>query len=365
MDKKIFKDRLLLITYAILLFVFLLNYTWIISIFKYLIHILTPFIYGGIIAFILNVLVNSLEKSIFAKMKKGKRFCSIAISFLVVLSIISIMMGILIPQIKDAGEIFVNNLPEYKETVYNLGNKLGLSEELLDVLDFENVDISKEISNYVYRHSDSALPTLLGYASSVMGVIANVIVGFIFAIYLLATKETLSKQIKKLLRKICKPDHYERILKIGYLSNDRFTNYVKVQVIEACILGTLCFIGMLILRLPYAAPISVIIGFTALIPIFGSLVGGTIGTFLIFMINPVKALIFLVYYLILQQVETNAIYPRVVGGKISLPGIWVLVAVTIGGSVGGVLGMLIGVPACSVVYQLLKEYVNDKKETSK
>ena len=365
MDKKVFKDRFLLVTYAIVLFVFLLNYNWIINIFKYLIHIFTPFIYGGIIAFILNVLVNSLENSILAKFKKGKRFCSITISFLIVLSIISIMMGILIPQIKDAGEIFVENLPEYKETVYNLGNKWGLSEEVLDVLDFENVDVSKEISKYLYRHSDSALPTLLGYASSVMGVIANVIVGLIFAIYLLATKETLSRQIKKLLKKISKPKVYDQTLRISSLANDRFTNYVKVQVIEACILGSLCFIGMLILRLPYAAPISVIIGCTALIPIFGSLIGGGIGTFLIFMINPVKALVFLVFYLILQQVETNAIYPRVVGGKISLPGIWVLVAVTIGGSVGGVLGMLIGVPACSVVYQLIKEYVNGKKETSK
>ncbi len=365
MDKGTFKQKMLLLTYGIVLFVFLLNYNWIVNIIKYIWNVCTPFIYGGIIAFILNVLVNTFEKVLFNKMKKGKRFASITLSIVVVLSILSILMGILIPQIKDAGKIFVDNLPEYKETVYNLGTKWGLSEEVLDVIDFENVDLSKEVSKYLYKHHDNAIPMIFGYASSVMGVFANVVVGLIFAIYLLATKESLSRQIKKLLKKISKKNVYDRTLYIANLTNDRFTNYVKVQVTEACILGLLCFIGMLIFRLPYAAPISVIIGFTALIPIFGSLIGGGVGVFLIFMISPVKSLIFLVFYLILQQVETNAIYPRVVGGKISLPGIWVLVAVTIGGAIGGVLGMLIGVPACSVIYQLIKEYVNGKKETSK
>ncbi|MBQ4030235.1 MAG: AI-2E family transporter [Bacilli bacterium] len=365
MEKKTFKEKILLITYAIVLFVFLMNYHWVVNVFKYLWKILTPFIMGGIIAFIVNVLVNLIEKNLLFKMKKGKRACSIILSLLIIFSILSILVGILVPQIKGAGKIFVDNLPKYKETVYNLGTKWGLSEEVLDVIDFENVDISKEVSKYLYRHSDSALPIIFGYASSVMGVIGNIVVGIIFAIYLLSTKESLSRQIKKLLKKICKKDKYDRILEIASLTNDRFTNYVKIQVTEACILGILCFIGMLILRLPYAAPISVIIGFTALIPIFGSLIGGAVGVFLIFMVNPVKAIIFLVFYLILQQVETNGIYPKVVGDKINLPGIWVLVAVSLGGTIWGVLGMLIGVPTCSVIYQLLKEYVNGKKETSK
>ena len=365
METKTFKEKLLLITYAVILFVFLMNYHWIVNIFKYLWNILTPFIIGGIFAFIVNVLVNVLEKNLLFKMKKGKRLCSIVLSLLLIFSILTILVGILVPQIKDAGKIFVDNLPEYKETVYNLGTKWGLSEEVLDVLDFEDVDISKEVSRYLYKHSDSALPIIFGYASSVMGIIGSIVVGLIFAIYLLATKESLCRQIKKLLKKICKKEVYDKILEIASLTNDRFTNYVKIQVTEACILGLLCFIGMMILRLPYAAPISVIIGFTALIPIFGSLIGGAVGVFLIFMVSPVKALIFLIFYLILQQVETNGIYPKVVGGKINLPGIWVLVAVSLGGAIGGVLGMLIGVPTCSVIYQLVKEYVNGKKETSK
>jgi len=365
MENKTFKEKILLITYAIVLFVFLLNYQWIVNIFKYLWNILTPLIYGAIFAFILNVLVSALEKTVLKKMKKGKRFYSISLSMLIVLSIISIIVYMLIPQIKDAGSIFVNNLPKYKENVYDLGTKWGISEEVLDAIDFENVDISKSLSKYLYNHSDSAIPMLLGYASSALGVFANVILGLIFAFYLLGEKENLSRQFKKIFKKIFKPKVYNKTLDILELTNDRFSNFVKVQVVEACILGTLCFIGMLLLQLPYAAPISVIIGVSALIPIIGSLIGGTVGVFLIFMVNPVKSLIFLIFYLTLQQIETNVIYPRVVGTKISLPGIWVLVAVTIGGAVGGVLGMLIGVPACSVVYTLLKEYVNGKKETSK
>ena len=364
MDKKI-KEKILIITYAIVLFVFLLNYNWIGNILKYIWNVCTPLIYGGIFAFILNVLVNCFENSFLKKVKKGKRVISIVLSLLCVFSLLSILIGILIPQIKDAGTIFMENLPEYKETVYDLGTKWGLSEEVLDVLDFENVDLSKEISRYLYKHSDSALPVILGYASSIFGVIGNIVVGLIFAIYLLFSKETLSRQLKKLLKKVSKKEAYDRVLEIASLTNDRFSSYVKVQVTEACILGFLCFIGMMIIGLPYAAPISVIIGFTALIPIFGSLIGGAIGVFLIFMINPVKSLIFLIFYLILQQVETNGIYPKVVGDKISLPGIWVLVAVTIGGTVGGVFGMLIGVPTCSVIYTLIKDYVNGKKETSK
>ncbi len=364
MDKKL-KEKLLIITYAIVLFVFLLNYKWIGNILKYLWNILTPLIYGGIFAFILNVLINSFENSFLRKVKKGKRLISIVLSLLCVFSLISILIGLLIPQIKDAGTIFMDNLPRYKENIYDLGTKWGLSEEVLEVIDFENVDLSKEVSRYLYRHSDNALPVLLGYASSIFGVITNIIVGLIFSIYLLASKENLSRQIKKLLKKISKKDVYDRTLEIANLTHDRFSSYVKVQVTEACILGFLCFIGMIILGLPYAAPISVIIGFTALIPIFGSLIGGAVGVFLIFMINPIKSLIFLIFYLILQQVETNGIYPKVVGDKINLPSIWVLVAVTIGGAVGGVLGMLIGVPTCSVVYTLIKEYVNGKKETSK
>ena len=151
------------------------------------------------------------------------------------------------------------------------------------------------------------------------------------------------------------------MLEIISLSNVTFTNFIKVQFIEACILGALCFLVMLVCGLPYAATISVLVGFTALIPIFGAFIGGGLGAFLIFMVSPIQSLFFIGLFLVLQQIEGNLIYPKVVGGKIGLPSIWVLVGVIAGGSLGGVFGMLFGVPVLSVIYTLLKEYVNTKK----
>jgi predicted PurR-regulated permease PerM len=205
----------------------------------------------------------------------------------------------------------------------------------------------------------------MGFANSLLNAFVNFFIGLIFALYILGSKETLKRQIKKLLKRISKTEIYDKIIHVASISNTIFGNYVKVQVLEAFILGVLCFIGMLIFGLPYALTISVLVAFTALIPIFGSLIGLAVGAFLIFMVSPIKALIFIVFFIILQQLEGNLIYPHVVGDKIGLPSIWVLVAVTIGGSIGGILGMLVGVPVVSVVYSLVKEFVNTKPKRDK
>ena len=180
-------------------------------------------------------------------------------------------------------------------------------------------------------------------------------------LYILIDKENLCRQFKKLFVRLLSKKKYEKTLEIISLSNRTFTNFIKVQFIEACILGILCFMGMLLFSFPYAATISVLVGFTALIPIFGAFIGCVLGAFLIFMVSPVQALFFVGFFLVLQQIEGNFIYPKVVGGKIGLPSIWVLVGVMAGGSVGGVFGMLLGVPILSVVYSLIKEFVNSKK----
>ena len=163
------------------------------------------------------------------------------------------------------------------------------------------------------------------------------------------------------MKRLSNKKTYEKIVNVFRLSNITFSNFVKVQVLEAFILGFLCFLGMVILRIPYAATISVLVGFTALIPIFGAFIGCIVGAFLIFMVSPLQSVIFIIFFLILQQIEGNFIYPRVVGGKIGLPSIWVLVAVTLGGSIGGIFGMILGVPIVSVVYSLLRTYVNEEK----
>lgn len=362
MNKKEFKDKMLLITYGILLFVFLLNYKWMSNIVSFIGKIFLPFIIGIIIAFVLNVLVRILEDGPFKKIKKAKRGISIVSSLAMVLGFIVILLFILIPQVKNAGMIFVENIPEYQETISELGEKIGLEQKELEVIDLENNKLKDEFSALISKNSSNIINFSMGFANSLISAITNFFVGLVFAIYVLLEKENLKRQIKKLLHKLCRKDIYEKIINVANLSNVTFANFVKVQFIEACILGFLCFLGMIIFRLPYAATISVLVGFTALIPIFGAFIGCIIGAFLIFMISPIKALGFIVFFLILQQIEGNFIYPRVVGGKIGLPSIWVLVAVMIGGSIGGIFGMLLGVPVLSIIYSLLKVYVNGEKK---
>lgn len=358
--RKEMKDNLFLITYGIILFVLLMNYEWIFEILGFLGHILTPFVIGMVVALLLNVLVNILEEKALKKLNKYKRVISVVLSILIVVLFIAFLMLILIPQLKNAGTIFAQNIPKYQETIYSIGETFGLSENELEILNLENNRFKEEISALLSRNSDKILDFSMGFASSVISVLCNTFIGIVFAIYLLIGKETLLDQMKRLFSCLMPKTAYDKLVEVAKLSNVTFSNFIKVQCLEAVILGSLCFVGMLLFRLPYAATISVLVGVTALIPVFGAFIGCVIGAFLIFMINPIKAVTFIIFFLVLQQIEGNFIYPRVVGGKIGLPSIWVLVAVTIGGSVGGVLGMLLGVPFVSVVYSLIKVFVNKR-----
>ncbi len=360
MMEKELKNKFLLVSYVFVLGLLLINYEWLGTMATTLVNVLSPFIIGAIIAFILNVIVNMLEKGIFKKIK-GRRAISIVSSLVIVFGFIVILLFILIPQLKNAGMIFVENLPEYHKTVYEVGEKIGLSQEQLKFLDIDTAKLMKDVTSFIANNSSNLISYSFGFATSVVGAVTNFFVGLVFAIYILIEKESLMRQFKKLFNRMMPKKKYERTLELFSLTNKTFTNFCKVQFVEACILGVLCFIGMILLGIPYAATISVLVGFTALIPIFGAFIGCVVGAFLIFMISPVQALIFIIFFLILQQIEGNLIYPKVVGGKIGLPSIWVLVGVMAGGSIGGVFGMLLGVPVLSVVYALLKEYVNSKK----
>ena len=360
MNNKTMKEKMFLITYAIILFVILINYQWIFSSLAFLGQLFLPFIIGTIMAFVLNVLMKMLEEKPLKKMKKYKRIVSVVLSIGIVIGFIVFLLLILIPQLKNAGNIFLQNLPKYQENLYDLGEKIGLSGKTLEILDFENSRLQEEITSLISENSKTIINISMGFASSILSVFANIFVGLVFAIYVLVDKESLVARIKKTLKVFVNNDTYEKIHGVGKLANVTFSNFIKVQVLEAIILGALCFVGMILFRLPYAATISVLVGFTALIPIFGAFIGCIFGAFLIFMVNPIKAATFIIFFLVLQQIEGNFIYPRVVGGKIGLPSIWVLVAVTIGGSIGGVFGMLLGVPVVSILYSLFRVYVNDK-----
>lgn len=370
MKRDIKKNIILIITYIALIIFVLVNFEKILSILGYIINIFSPFIFGAIVAFVLNVLVNFIERKLFGKVKKKtwlkiKRPLSIAISVVLVIFIIVFIMNLLIPQLKNSVSLFTDSLPTYKEDIINIMNKFNLEETTIkkasDYLD----NFGKIITDYIKGNSKDVITVTTEVATSLIAIISKAVIAIVFAIYIIAQKETLKRQFNKLMSAYLKPRTVNRINKYASMANTTFSNFVTGQCLEALIFGSLCFLGMLILRLPYATTIAVLLGFTALIPVFGAFIGTFLGAFLILMISPIKAIIFVVFILVLQQIEGNLIYPKVVGKSVGLPGIWVLLSVTIGASVGGILGMLIATPLCSLLYILLRQAVNDRINSNK
>ena len=370
MKRDIKKNIILIITYIALIFFVLVNFENILSILVYIINIFSPFIFGAIVAFVLNVLVNFIERKLFGKVKKKtwlkiKRPLSIAISVVLVIFIIVFIMNLLIPQLKNSVSLFTDSLPTYKEDIINIMNKFNLEETTIKKVSDYLDNFGKVITDYIKGNSKDVITVTTEVATSLIAIISKAVIAIVFAIYIIAQKETLKRQFNKLMSAYLKPRTVNRINKYASMANTTFSNFVTGQCLEALILGSLCFLGMLILRLPYATTIAVLLGFTALIPVFGAFIGTFLGAFLILMISPIKAIIFVVFILVLQQIEGNLIYPKVVGKSVGLPGIWVLLSVTIGASVGGILGMLIATPLCSLLYILLRQAVNDRINSNK
>lgn len=370
MKRDIKKNIILIITYIALIIFVLVNFEKILSILGYIINIFSPFIFGVIVAFVLNVLVNFIERKLFGKVKKKtwlkiKRPLSITISVVLVIFIIVFIMNLLIPQLKNSVSLFTDSLPTYKEDIINIMNKFNLEETTIKKVSNYLDNFGKVITDYIKGNSKDVITVTTEVATSLIAIISKAVIAIVFAIYIIAQKETLKRQFNKLMSAYLKPRTVNRINKYASMANTTFSNFVTGQCLEALIFGSLCFLGMLILRLPYATTIAVLLGFTALIPVFGAFIGTFLGAFLILMISPIKAIIFVVFILVLQQIEGNLIYPKVVGKSVGLPGIWVLLSVTIGASVGGILGMLIATPLCSLLYILLRQAVNDRINSNK
>ena len=370
MKRDIKKNIILIITYIALIIFVLVNFEKILSILGYIINIFSPFIFGVIVAFVLNVLVNFIERKLFGKVKKKtwlkiKRPLSITISVVLVIFIIVFIMNLLIPQLKNSVSLFTDSLPTYKEDIINIMNKFNLEETTIKKVSDYLDNFGRVITDYIKGNSKDVITVTTEVATSLIAIISKAVIAIVFAIYIIAQKETLKRQFNKLMSAYLKPRTVNRINKYASMANTTFSNFVTGQCLEALIFGSLCFLGMLILRLPYVTTIAVLLGFTALIPVFGAFIGTFLGAFLILMISPIKAIIFVVFILVLQQIEGNLIYPKVVGKSVGLPGIWVLLSVTIGASVGGILGMLIATPLCSLLYILLRQAVNDRINSNK
>lgn len=371
MKDKTRKDIIIIISYIALVIFALVNFSKIFAFLGKVISIFSPFLLGIILAFVLNVLNNFIEKKIFGKIKpskiwnKIKRPLCITLSLILVFLTIFFVMNLLIPQLKNSASLFTDTLPAYKEDIIGILNKFDIDDSTVNKVGEYLDNFGKVITDYIKGNSKDVITVTTEVATSVVNIISKGIITLVFAIYMIAQKETLSRQINKVMKAYLKPKTINKINTVGTLANKTFSNFVTGQCLEALIFGSLVFVGMLIFRFPYASTIGVLLGFTALIPIFGAFIGTAIGFILIMMVSPVKAILFVVFIIVLQQIEGNLIYPRVVGKSIGLPGMWVLLSVTVGGSIGGILGMLIATPLCSLLYALFTKMVNDRLKSNK
>ncbi len=333
--------------------------------------LLAPFVFGLIIAFILNVPMRAIERTLFARFKaKGKRKFMLKlcrpISFLLTLVILAavlvLVMFIVIPEIGRTFQTLSVGFPAFVERAEDWANQMAKRiPEFAAGLPEINLNwdkIGETAFGFLQSGATSILSSTMGIATSVFSGIFNFFLGTIFAVYILFQKERLTRQSKKLLYAYLPERKADSVVGVCVLSNRVFSKFISGQCLEACILGLLFFISMSIFRFPYAMMISVLIAFTALIPVFGAFIGCVVGAFLILVSDPVQAFWFIILFLVLQQIEGNLIYPRVVGSSVGLPAMWVMLAVLIGGSAMGMFGMLVSVPFCSVVYTLLKTAAN-------
>ena len=360
--KEDFKKILFIITYAIVLFAVVMNLQKSLEIIGWVLKLIMPFIVGFSLAFIINVIMGPIEEKL-KKLFKDKsyipeRVISLVISLALIIMTMFFLLFLVVPEFKNTIGMVSKRLPEMANKFDTWqGNYIkNIPFELPDIqISWDN--IIDWLQTFIGRGSSAIFSTTVDISSSIINVIFNIIIGFVFSIYLLLNKEKLTRQVKDLLFRFVSENRVNRMIGLAHKSQEIFSSFIQGQFLEALIIGTLSFIGMLILNLPYPLVISALIGFTAIIPVFGALIGTSVGVFLILMVSPIKALWFIIFLLVLQQIEGNIIYPKVVGKSIGLPSIWVFTAVTIGASAFGVLGMLIGVPLCSLLYSILKEKV--------
>ena len=358
-----------LILFTAVIIVCLWKYEVSLKVLSFIWGVIFPFILGGAIAFILNVPMNFIQRHLFPEdkienkkdLKKIARPVSMLLVLLLVVSVLVIIMFVMIPQLGNTFTRLGNSIQQFIPQVQSLAATLSHNnKEIMDFVNHLEFDWNKIMNtglNFFKNGAGSVLDSTITAARSIVNGVATFFIAFAFSIYILMQKEKLKLQAKKVLFAFVRKGRAEAVLEVLSLTYRTFSHFLTGQCVEAIILGSMFVIIMTILKLPYALLIGILIAFTALIPVFGAFIVCFVGAFLIFMVSPVKALIFIIMFLVLQQIEGNLIYPHVVGNSVGLPSIWVLAAVSIGGRLMGVVGMLIFIPIVSVLYALFREIV--------
>lgn len=370
LDKKGTVRLLLIIFASILFFAAVMHLNVVLSTLGTVFNVMTPLFIGLSLAFIFNMPLKFFECVVFKKLtysksktwKKIKRPLCLTLSLLLVLAFVGALLVIIIPQLVNAVENFFGKLPEYMNTLDDLLDDLIVKLNIpLENIEFDiNWDAVSEKVLEFFRDQEQVSSITFDVITGLSSGIFNGIFGFIFAIYILASKESLGRWGRRVVFSVFSSDRAKSVMKIISMSNKAFNGFLSGQFIEALTIGLLCFIGMIIFGMPYPVLISVIISVTALVPIFGPIFGTIIGAFIILLESPIKALWFVVFILILQQIESNVIYPKIMSKSVSLPGIWVLFAVTTFGGLWGVFGIVLSIPLCSVAYALFDSWMSKR-----
>lgn len=372
MNRETKKHILEIVAFAIVFYcaIMHLNIVW--SILRGLFHLFLPFILGGCIAFVLNVPMKQIEKYLFRKNEKWQRMRRVAayiLTLAAVIGILTLALTVILPELVTTAKMLGNQIPAALTVLQdwfheNVGTWPSAAAFIEDS-ELDLASLSTKAAGFLQSVATGLLSSSFSLIGSIISGIVSFLVGIVFSVYVLFYKEKLATQSKKILYAILPEKKVDRIISVGQLTNQTFSSFLSGQCLEACILGAMFVIAMSICRMPYAMLTGVVIALTALIPIVGAFIGCGVGMFLIVMVNPIQAVWFLILFLVLQQIEGNLIYPRVVGGSIGLPSMWVLVAVSVGGSLFGIVGILIFIPLCSVCYALFRDYVNRRLSDKK
>ena len=368
-DQKL-KSYIVLSTYILVLATILLNFKDLSNIVYKFCDIISPFIWAIAIAFVLNLLMKFydnkvlkfIDKSSSQRIKSVKRPLAIFLALLTIIGIITTVIIFVIPQLIESVSKLAESIPGYLQQLELLIENLlkNVNSAQLNEIFSNILNMWKEILNVSTQVLTSFLSNAINITLSVTTSIFDIFMALIFSIYMLANKEKLIIQVKKVLFAFVPKKAANKTLEVFRIANKTYASFITGQCIEAVIIGTLCFIGMTILRLPYAFLIGTLVGVTSIIPIFGAFIGTIPSLFILFMVSPIKALTFLIFILILQQIEGNFIYPRVVGNSVGLSSLWVTLAILIGTSLYGVMGIFIGIPLFAVLYKIFGELTNKR-----
>ena len=357
-----------LIVFTALLVVALWKFDVVLGVLKTIWDIIFPFVLGGAIAFLTNVPMSFLEKKIFEKVKKKNKIVrklerpiSLILTIVLVVGVIALVMFGVIPQLTRTMGTLVTSINDFIPQMQSwIGEFFHNNQEIMNLVDQIEFDPDQAIKwgiSLLGNGAGNMMNTTMSAVGSIVSGVATFFIAFSFACYILFQKEKLHVQIRKVFFAFLPRQKADDFLKVCSLTYRTFANFLAGQCLEAVILGSMFVVTLSILKMPYALLIGILIAFTALIPIFGAFIGCAVGGFLIFMVNPQQAILFVIVFLVLQQIEGNLIYPHVVGESVGLPSIWVLAAVTIGGNLMGIVGMLVFIPLLSVLYTIFREFV--------